>query len=99
MTAPLSVQDAAEKGYEWFRMPNAPEFKELVGSFNCFPSSEIADALLIGAWVGYHRGVCPHVHKSRGHSWKVTVNGMAQYVKVQNWQDHRDGVVEMVGKL
>jgi len=57
------------------------------------PSSDYADAWLIGAWVAYHEGdALRNLHKSRGHSWIVHTISGEKRVKITSPYDHKEGV-------
>ena len=82
----------AFRGFTWSRTPSAADIKS---ALPYLPTSENADAWLIGAWLGYWTGKPPkRIRKSRGHTWRVESGNFDEFsVTVKDPFDHRNGVV------
>lgn len=58
-----------------------------------FPSSPAYDAQLITAHVLYHTGRAPRdINTSRGHTYRVNVNGTERVMRITDYKDHRYGI-------
>ena len=85
------LQEVAEAGAAWCCTPYAPPVKE---ALPYYPSSDKADAWLIGAWCQYWTGHAPRaIRRTRGHCSRVLDHHYNErVVAIVDEYDHREGV-------
>jgi len=86
-----NLLSAASGGARWLRTPGSPD---LADALPYIPTSRMADAWLIGAWVAYWQGKSvTGIRKSRGHWYAVQIDGYREaMLRVADPYDHRAGV-------
>lgn len=94
MKTDAELQAVAEAGATWCRTPDAPDAKKALPHI---PSSNYADAWIIGAWCQYWTGSAPHaIRSSRGHSMRIMDRNRSEViVRITDPHDHRRGVEQL----
>ena len=87
----MTLLEYANEGATWCMTPGAPDIKE---ALPYTPSSDAADAWLIGAWCQYWGGQPPReIRRFRGHClWVMTHRCQEHIMRIKNPFDHREGV-------
>ncbi len=79
--------------------PSVPEIRQGYAYCGLIPTSTNADTYLIRSFVAYWCGIGRAedavIMPSRGHSYRVVVNGIKYLVRIRDYYDHREGVVGM----
>ena len=77
-----------------------PDIRTAYDRCNYMPTSERADIYLIRSHIAYW---CGHlaadravIHASRGHSYRIDLNGTRYIVRIVDYYDHRQGIVGMM---
>ncbi len=99
MKTDAAAMEKAAEGFAWLRGGcGLGSFVPVCDAMRYLPSSDSADAWLLGAWAGYWTGEPPQaLRRSRGHTWRVQMKGRERIVKIVDAYDHRDGVKEVTG--
>lgn len=92
-------REIVQAGRQWLVTPSSDGKPSFKAALPAYPTSNAADAFLIGAWLQYWgMGECDYLRKSRGYTWRVvTSRGFSLVVEIVNPLDWREGVATIDG--